>query len=371
MPTKIIKEPSPSLFIPGTKILRPVIDVVSKRLLEHDKEALVSLLTAVLAPQSPIEDVTILNPELRNGPSYDDKLSRLDMLVRLNNGQLINIEFQTGNQVHFARRALFYLFQMGIGELKAGEDYGRLPNLTGIYIFDDIFRDDVPDVHLVYEPTRVKPSDGAYLQQGLVRMDFIQLPKFSALNPAENQLLSAWVQLFGAKSAEDLESAASETPVLNNLVRSLKDMSSNPELIDLAEKRRIEKIIDKRARIGEMEDAKEEARKTGLAEGRAQGLAEGQAEGRAQGLAEGQAEGRAQGLAEGQAEGLQEGRQEGQAQATRAAVQKVLVKRLKLSPESVATQLDALTVQKLEALFEAALDFESFADFEEWLRQQT
>ena len=51
MPTKIIKEPSPSLFIPGTKILRPVIDVVSKRLLEHDKEALVSLLTAVLAPQ--------------------------------------------------------------------------------------------------------------------------------------------------------------------------------------------------------------------------------------------------------------------------------------------------------------------------------
>ena len=160
-------------------------------------------------------------------------------------------------------------------------------------------------------------------------------------------------------------------------------MSSNPELIDLAEKRRIEKIIDKRARIGEMEDAKEEARKTGLAEGRAQGraqgLAEGQAEGRAQGLAEGQAEGRAQGLAEGQAEGraeglqegLQEGRQEGQAQATRAAVQKVLVKRLKLSPESVATQLDALTVQKLEALFEAALDFESFADFEEWLRQQT
>ena len=363
MPTKIIKEPSPSLFIPGTKILRPVIDVVSKRLLEHDKEALVSLLTAVLAPQSPIEDVTILNPELRNGPSYDDKLSRLDMLVRLNNGQLINIEFQTGNQVHFARRALFYLFQMGIGELKAGEDYGRLPNLTGIYIFDDIFRDDVPDVHLVYEPTRVKPSDGAYLQQGLLRMDFIQLPKFSALNPAENQLLSAWVQLFGAKSAEDLESAARETPVLNNLVRSLKDMSSNPELIDLAEKRRIEKIIDKRARIGEMEDAKEEARKTGLAEGRAQG--------RAQGLAEGQAEGRAQGLAEGQAEGLQEGRQEGQAQATRAAVQKVLVKRLKLSPESVATQLDALTVQKLEALFEAALDFESFADFEEWLRQQT
>ena len=130
-------------------------------------------------------------------------------------------------------------------------------------------------------------------------------------------------------------------------------MSSNPELIDLAEKRRIEKIIDKRARIGEMEDAKEEARKTGLAEGRAQGLAEGQAECRQ----------------EGRQEGRLEGRLEGQAQATRAAVQKVLVKKLKLSPESVSSQLSALTVQKLEALFEAALDFESVTDLENWLKQ--
>jgi predicted transposase/invertase (TIGR01784 family) len=333
MTARIINEPSPSLFIPGTKILRPVIDVVSKRLLEHNKEALISLLTAVLSPQSPIEDVTILNPELRNGPSHDDKLSRLDMLVRLNDGQLINIEFQTGNQVHFVRRALFYLFQMGIGELKAGEDYGRLPNLTGIYIFDDIFRDDVPDVHLVYEPTRVKPGDGAYLQQGLLRMDFIQLPKFSDLNPAENQLLSAWVQLFGAKSAKDLESAGSESPVLSNLVRSLKDMSSNPELIDLAEKRRIEKIIEKRARFGEMEDAKEEARKTGHAEGHAQGHAEGQT------------------------------------QANLAAVQKVLFKRLKLSPESSAPRLSTLSAHKLEALLEAALDFQSTSDLENWLEQ--
>lgn len=76
------------------------------------------------------------------------------------------------------------------------------------YIFDDVFRDDVEDVHLVYEPTRVKPNDGTYLERGLLRMNFIQLPKFSALNPPENQLLSAWVQLFGEKSAQDLERAA-------------------------------------------------------------------------------------------------------------------------------------------------------------------
>jgi len=47
----------------------------------------------------------------------------------------------------------------------------------------------------------------------------------------------------------------------------------------------------------------------------------------------------------------------------------VLVKRLKLSPESVSSQLIALTLQKLEALFEAALAFETAIDLENWLKQ--
>ncbi|MEY4063895.1 MAG: hypothetical protein RIR26_103 [Pseudomonadota bacterium] len=226
---------------------------------------------------------------------------------------------------------------MGVGELRAGEDYSSLPNLNGIYIFDDVFRGDVDDFHLVYEPTCVKPSDGTYLQQGLLRMDFIQLPKFSALNPSENQLLSAWIQLFGAKSAEEIESAASKAPVLSKFLRSLKDMSANPKLVDLVEKHRLERIIDKRARAGELEDAKAEARQTGRAEGRA--------------------------------EGLEEGREEGQIQATSAAVQKVLIKRLNLSPQLLASRLSTLSASQLEALLDAALDFQSADDFENWLKQ--
>ena len=341
--TRFKTKPSPTLFIPGSQILRPVIDVVSKRLLEHNKEALISLLTAVLSPDSPIADATILNSEMHNGPAYNDKLSRLDLLVRLHNGQLINIEFQTSNQIHFVRRALFYLFQMGVGELKGGEDYGRLHNLTGIYIFDDIFRHDVDDVHLVYEPTCVKPNDGSFLKRGLLRMDFIQLPKFSALNPSENKLLSGWVQLFGAKTVKDLDAAGMESPVLDSVVRSLKKMSSNHELIDLAEKRRLEKIIDRRARIGELEDAKEEARTIGLEEGRQEGLKEGR----------------------------KEGRKEGQSEALRFAIQKILFKKLRLSPEVVAPQLTSLTVSQLEELHEAALDFVSASDAEHWLKERS
>jgi hypothetical protein len=40
MPKKMFSEPSPALSISGRKIHRPVIDIISIRLLEHKKEAL-------------------------------------------------------------------------------------------------------------------------------------------------------------------------------------------------------------------------------------------------------------------------------------------------------------------------------------------
>jgi hypothetical protein len=50
-------------------------------------------------------------------------------------------------------------------------------------------------------------------------------------------------------------------------------------------------------------------------------------------------------------------------------VQKVLSKRLKLSTESYAPRLATLSATKLEALLDAALDFQSASDLENWLKQ--
>jgi predicted transposase YdaD len=77
----------------------------------------------------------------------------------------------------------------------------------------------------------------------------------------------------------------------------------------------------------------------------------------------------AEALSDARQEGRQKGRQEGQTQANLAAVQKVLFKRLKLSPESSAPRLSALSAHKLEALLDAALDFESPSDLENWFNQ--
>jgi predicted transposase/invertase (TIGR01784 family) len=312
----------PSALIPGTQLPRPTIDLVFKTMLENTPAALKSLITAVLQPESPIEFVTILSPEL-HGTDLNSKQSRLDLHVKLHDGTLIDIEMQSSREAHFIKRSVYYTFQMIGGALKKGDAYRSLPNLAGIYIFDDVVFSSLPEVHSSFQLRRALPDDGFHLQPNLLRLDFIELPKISALNPSENPLFSAWVQFLGAKSAEDVNAAARSVPEIDQLVGELTKMSSNKEFINQLNKNEMDKVIAQLAQAEALSDAR------------------------------------------------QEGRQEGQTLATLAAVQKVLSKRLKLSTESYAQRLTTLSATKLEALHEAALDFQSASDLENWLKKNS
>jgi len=149
------------------------------------------------------------------------------------------------------------------------------------------------------------------------------LPKISELNSKENQLLSAWVQFLSAKSAQDLESAARAVPEIDQLVGELTKMSSNKEFINILNKNEMDKRIAQLAQAEALSDARQEGR--------------------------------------------EEGRQEGQTLATVTAVQKILQKKLNLSPESTTSRLSRLSAPQLEALLDAALDFQSASEFESWL----
>ncbi|NBW82356.1 Rpn family recombination-promoting nuclease/putative transposase [bacterium] len=254
---------------------RPTIDLVFKTMLQNNNAALKSLITAVLQPESPIETVTILSPELL-GPEISSKQSRLDLYVKLQDGTLIDLEMQSSREAQFIKRSVYYTFQMIGGELRQGNKYNKLP-------------------------------------------------KFSALNSEENPLFSAWVQFLAAKSAQEIEEAGRAVPEIDQLIGELAKMSSKKEFVNELNKSEIDKIIAQRAQAEALSDA--------------------------------------------QAAGMQKGIEKGHAEATLAAVQKVLLKRLKLSPESVASRLSTLSATRLEALHEAALDFETPADFENWLKK--
>jgi len=74
-------------------------------------------------------------------------------------------------------------------------------------------------------------------------------------------------------------------------------------------------------------------------------------------------EAKEQGREEGKIEGKIEGRVEGE----RAIVLRLLNRRVGNLPDAVVSQIQSLSVEQLEALGDALLDFSTLADLEVWL----
>src|SRR5574344_2676356 len=92
-----------------------------------------------------------------------------------------------------------------------------------------------------------------------------------------------------------------------------------------------------------------EGREEGRAEGREEGRAEGRAEGREEGRAEGREEGREEGRAAGREEGREEGRAAGAAEGRAAAVQEVACNMKKKGiPNEVISQCTGMPVAEIE-----------------------
>jgi hypothetical protein len=68
-------------------------------------------------------------------------------------------------------------------------------------------------------------------------------------------------------------------------------------------------------------------------------------------------------------QGIQKGRQEGRQEEGRSLVLRLLNRRIGNLPESVIQQVNTLSIESLEALGEALLDFSSMDDLEQWFTE--
>ncbi|KGF73300.1 hypothetical protein DO97_20960 [Neosynechococcus sphagnicola sy1] len=103
-------------------------------------------------------------------------------------------------------------------------------------------------------------------------------------------------------------------------------------------------------------------------EGKLEGRAEGKLEGKLEGRAEGKLEGKLEGRAEGKLEGKLEGRAEGKLEGERSLIVRLLTRRMGTLSPGVLTQLQGLSLEQVEALGEALLDFATPADLDNWLK---
>ena len=186
------------------------------------------------------------------------KLGILDVLVELNDDSKVNIELQIKMMKHWDKRNLFYLAKMFTDDLLMGEDYTRLKRCICISILD-FNLDDGDEYHNVY---RLRDKKGREFSD-MFEIHIIELRK--RLNGSDR--MDEWIQLFNARTEEDLEmiQAKTKNPGILAAIREVKVMRLGKNLRALYEAH-MKQIRDRKAEDAYVYD---------------QGVAAGEAVGRA------------------------------------------------------------------------------------------
>lgn len=241
-------------------LLDPKLDVVFKLLFAEprNRALLISLLTAVLRPTSPIVNVTVLDPELPKDLVLDRGV-RLDLLVELADGRLVDVEMQSDARGNVRERWVYHWARLYGGRLRRGDDWKELEPVVCIVFLDDA----APSgrFHSIYELREV--HDNTPLTDAL-QIHLIELPRLDQA-PAEGERedLQRWARFLRADSEPALESLANEVPIMAAAKEALEVLSREPSAQRLAQYREDAAIERRLERAGD--------RKEALAEGRAEG----------------------------------------------------------------------------------------------------
>ncbi|MBM4250561.1 MAG: Rpn family recombination-promoting nuclease/putative transposase [Deltaproteobacteria bacterium] len=268
-------------------LLDPKNDAVFKYMLAGDdtEDLRISLLTAILRPESPIVTATVKNPHLPK-KHIRDKDTVLDILMELSDGRLVDLEMQMAWRSYIPERAYYYGSRVINAQLSRGQRYQSLKPVSTIFLLNAIGFPEAPADHGHYVFSMKEQSNLAQLPP-LFTMHFVEIPKIirnlpAVLHSQEDLALALWCQFLYSPhqlGLAGLDEVIATMPALKKAKKKLEEISADEE------KREIARMRERGRR--DYESDLEYA----LTRGRAEGIAEGEARGRAEGIAEGIAEG--------------------------------------------------------------------------------
>jgi predicted transposase/invertase (TIGR01784 family) len=220
-----------------TRFLDPTLDVVFKLLLgsPETKDCLIALLTAVLMPDSPITDVEVLNPGI-DKENIDDKGIVLDLLVRLADGTVTDLEMQVQRHRAFRQRALYYWARSFTSQLERGQSYVKLRPAV-LIVFLCYEETESERLHSVYKV--LETHDHEPFSEDLA-IHFVELPNLGRMTQdekdAEAELIN-WARFFAARTDEELAEAAKKDKMVEKTMDYLEKLSEKADVRLLAERR--------------------------------------------------------------------------------------------------------------------------------------
>jgi len=272
--------------IPLEKFFDLKVDFAFKQLFgnEKNKDITVVFLNAILkrTGRQAIKEIAFSNLEV-GGEYQDDKQSRLDILVKTQDNEFINVEVQLADQYDMVKRTLYYWSRVYNLQLKKGKGYRTLLPTIAINICNFSLFDQTKRFHNTFH---LYEQEEQFRMDDVMEIHFIEMNKFiklwyeKQLDPLDD-VLARWLLLLGMVDArkkkvyneiyQRLEELALEDKNLQDAFGVWQDLSRSWEE-KLAYESRLKYIMDEGAKL---DDARYLAEKKGLQKGLKEGLEQG------------------------------------------------------------------------------------------------
>ncbi|MDO4382293.1 MAG: Rpn family recombination-promoting nuclease/putative transposase [Clostridia bacterium] len=227
------------------KTLSPKLDVVFQALFgEVGNESITKgFLETILERKIDSIDLS-RNPILRR-EFKDEKLGVLDIIAKLDENEICNIELQIVDKKNIIERILYYWSRLYSRQIKSGEDYKILQKAIVILITDfKIENLEELDYHSRWKIMEDKQGKKIILTQKL-EIDIIELPKIIGKEKEQDNLLD-WLYFLENPKSERVTKKMKENKNLKEAVKKLDNLSEDERMQRIADLRQ-KAIMDEKA----------------------------------------------------------------------------------------------------------------------------
>lgn len=258
----------------NVKTLSPKLDVVFQALFgEVGNESITKgFLETILERKIDSIDLS-RNPILRR-EFKDEKLGVLDIIAKLDENEICNIELQIVDKKNIIERILYYWSRLYSRQIKSGEDYKILQKAIVILITDfKIENLEELDYHSRWKIMEDKQGKKIILTQKL-EIDIIELPKIIGKEKEQDNLLD-WLYFLENPKSERVTEKMKENENLKEAVKKLDNLSEDEKMQRIADLRQ-KAIMDEKAIYEKgLEIGIEKGMKEGIQRGIEKGIMEG------------------------------------------------------------------------------------------------
>ena len=258
----------------NTKSLSPKLDVVFQALFgEVGNESITKgFLETILERKIDSIDLS-RNPILRR-EFKDEKLGVLDIIAKLDENEICNIELQIVDKKNIIERILYYWSRLDSRQIKSGEYYKILQKAIVILITDFKLENlEELDYHSRWKIMEDKQGKKIILTQKL-EIDIIELPKIIGKEKEQDNLLD-WLYFLENPKSERVTEKMKENENLKEAVKKLDNLSEDEKMQRIADLRQ-KAIMDEKAIYEKgLEVGIEKGMKEGIQRGIEKGIMEG------------------------------------------------------------------------------------------------